>query len=139
MVVVSAIGRAGSALTTDTLVANCAASTRRCPQRRELDLMMAVARSFHGDLAQMRALGYQATVTGSQAGIVTDEVFGDARNRHQPPVISTLEGIGGGRLSRRHRPAGRGDHTLGAAAATPRLRAGATAPEAIEIYTDVPA
>ena len=83
MVAVSAIGRAGAPYATDTLLGEPrSVDPAAAPEARELDLMMACGEIISTVIMAhtLKALGYRATaLTGGQAGIVTDEVFGDAR------------------------------------------------------------
>lgn len=152
VVVVSAIGRAGAPYATDTLLSELhAVDPATPPEPRELDLMMACGEIISTVIMAhtLKAAGCPATaLTGGQAGIVTDEVFGDARIRSINPhyVISTLaegrvpvvagfQGVtdpGTGRHGA-ITTLGRGGSDTTASALGAALRA-----EAVEIYTDVP-
>lgn len=152
VVVVSAIGRAGAPYATDTLVSELRSiDPAQPPEARELDLMMACGEIISTVIfAQtLRAIGYPAlALTGGQAGIVTDEVFGDARilsiNPHyvistlaegRIPVVAGFQGVtdpGTGRHGA-ITTLGRGGSDTTASALGAALRA-----EAVEIYTDVP-
>jgi aspartate kinase len=85
VVVVSAIGRAGAPYATDTLVRLLRdVDPQVKPADREMDLMMACGEIISSAVfAQtLQSSGYPAVaLTGAQAGIVTDEVFGNARIR----------------------------------------------------------
>jgi aspartate kinase len=152
VVVVSAIGRAGAPYATDTLLAELeGVDPAATPAPRERDLIMACGEIISTVIMAhtLAAAGYPATaLTGGQAGIVTDEVFGDARIRSINPhyVISTLaegripvvagfQGVtdpGTGRHGA-ITTLGRGGSDTTASALGAALRA-----EAVEIYTDVP-
>ena len=152
VVVVSAIGRAGAPYATDTLLSELRGIDAGVPPAaRELDLMMACGEIISTVmLAQtLNAAGTPATaLTGGQAGIVTDAVFGDARitsiNPHyvistlregQIPVVAGFQGVtdpGTGRHGA-ITTLGRGGSDTTASALGAALRA-----EAVEIYTDVP-
>lgn len=152
VVVVSAIGRRGAPYATDTLVELLTAIDPTIPPApRERDLMMACGEIISTVImAQtLRTLGYAAVaLTGNQAGIITDNEFGNARileihpetilrclERGWIPVVAGFQGI--------TRPdevftdgsittLGRGGSDTTAAALGAALRA-----EAVEIYTDV--
>lgn len=97
VVVVSAIGRSGMPYATDTLIdAVREVSEATDPDPRDLDLLMACGEILSGVIfAQLlRSQGIPAsTLTGAQAGIVTDDVHGDARvvKIEAERVLRTLE------------------------------------------------
>jgi aspartate kinase len=89
VVVVSAIGRRGAPYATDTLVDLLTEIDPTIPPApRERDLMMACGEIISTVvMAQtLRTLGYPTVaLTGNQAGIITDDEFGNARiSRNQP-------------------------------------------------------
>ncbi|MBI3947483.1 MAG: aspartate kinase [Armatimonadetes bacterium] len=152
VVVVSAIGRAGAPYATDTLLNELRGVDPSVPpDPRDLDLMVACGEIISTVIfAQtLRSLGYQATaLSGGQAGIITDEVFGDARiasinpyyaisslRQGKIPVVAGFQGVtdpGTGRHGA-ITTLGRGGSDTTASALGAALRA-----EAVEIYTDVP-
>lgn len=152
VVVVSAIGRAGAPYATDTLLSELrSVDPAAVPEARELDLMMACGEIISTVIMAhtLKALGYRATaLTGGQAGIVTDEVFGDARivsiNPHYVistlaegsiPVVAGFQGVTDAGTGRHGAitTLGRGGSDTTASALGAALHA-----EAVEIYTDVP-
>jgi aspartate kinase len=152
VVVVSAIGRRGAPYATDTLVDLLTEIDPTIPPApRERDLMMACGEIISTVImAQtLRTLGYPTVaLTGNQAGIITDDEFGNARilEINPEPVLRCLEqgwipivaGFQGvtrpnaifmrGSIT----TLGRGGSDTTAAALGAALRA-----EAVEIYTDV--
>jgi aspartokinase len=83
VVVVSAIGRSGAPYATDTLIQQLeAVDPVTEPEARERDLLMACGEIISTVImAQtLKSIGLKATaLTGGQAGIVTDDSFGDAQ------------------------------------------------------------
>ena len=81
VVVVSAMGRRGSAYATDTLLDLMSGITQR-PDRRVLDLLLScgelISASLMAQLLTERGLE-AVPLTGGQAGIITDNEFGNAR------------------------------------------------------------
>jgi len=144
VVVVSAMGRRGDPYATDTLL-DLADEVGGEPNRRERDQLAACGEIISSALmAQMLcAAGCPArSMSGAQAGIVTDERFGNARivEVNPAPVLACLEkGIvpvvaGFQGVTRRGEvtPLGRGGSDTTAAALGGALQA-----VAVEIYTDV--
>ncbi len=81
VLVVSAMGRAGDPFATDTLI-NFVRDANRDTPVREMDLLMSCGEIISGVMmaATLQKLGHQAVcLTGSQAGIITDNTFGEAR------------------------------------------------------------
>lgn len=143
-VVVSAMGRAGDAYATDTLLQLVRGEDPRAPAR-ELDLAACCGEILAAVLlaATLRRLEQPAVaLTGFQAGIVTDDRFGDARilrvdpervlhhlERGEVAVVAGFQGMtAGGELT----TLGRGGSDTTAAALGVALRA-----EYVDIYTDV--
>lgn len=144
LVVVSAMGRRGSPYSTDTLI-DFAESFADPSPLRELDLIMScgeivAAVAFSGAL---RTAGTEATaLTGGQAGILTDDRFGEARilrvspseplrllRQNQVPVVAGFQGVSeDGETT----TLGRGGSDITAAALAVALGA-----ELVEICTDV--
>ncbi|MFZ5353761.1 MAG: aspartate kinase [Bacillota bacterium] len=144
VVVVSAIGRSGDPYATDTLI-NLAKSvnTETCP--REMDLIMSCGEVIScvilaGTLSKR---GHRVKVlTGGQAGIITDNNFGDAEVlRVEPkqiikcvensiiPIITGFQGITeNGEIT----TLGRGAGDYSGAIVGEAVKA-----EAVEVYTDV--
>lgn len=144
IVVVSAMGRKGQPYATDTLI-NLAKQVYTDVNPRELDLLMSV-----GEVISTVILAQTMTkngltpvaLTGAQAGIITDENFGETRiikidtNRilkeiadGRIPVVAGFQGVTGkGEIT----TLGRGGSDTTAVAIGAALRA-----EFVEIYTDV--
>jgi len=144
VVVVSAMGRSGAPYATDTLLA-MAKEAYPDPQPREIDLLMSCGEIISSVVmaGTLRKRGLPAVVlTGGQAGIVTDNRFGDARIlRVQPDhlrrhidrgdlcVVAGFQGLSEtGDVT----TLGRGGSDTTAAALAVALRA-----ELLEIFTDV--
>lgn len=144
VVVVSAMGRKGQPYATDTLLA-VAKEPNPSVSKRELDLIMYCGEMISNVVmtSSLQAAGFQAEMfTGGQAGIITDDHFGDARIlRIDPhrilkslvdgkiPVVCGFQGItDAGDMT----TLGRGGSDTTASALGVALEA-----EAIEIYTDV--
>ncbi len=145
VVVVSAIGRAGDPYATDTLIdfARKAAGGEVSP--REKDLLMSCGETVSAVIMSslLEKQGYKAiALTGWQAGIYTNDRFGDASDFEVDttklkaliedgiiPVVTGFQGITrGGDIT----TLGRGGSDTTAALLGSALRA-----EAVEIYTDV--
>ncbi len=143
VVVVSAMGRAPAPYATDTLLGliDC----DRNPNARELDALAACGEIISSVIvaATLRAFGLDAvSLTGAQAGVVTDDCHGQARIVHidtarlshhiqagQIPVVAGFQGINSaGDMT----TLGRGGSDTTAAALGAALGA-----EVVEIYTDV--
>jgi len=146
VVIVSAMGRKGDPYATDTFLGLADAISSR-PATRELDLLMACGELVSATLlaVQLQELGCPAmTLTGSQAGIITNRNFGNAeilavetkRIRHVVesgliPVICGFQGVTeGGELT----TLGRGGSDITAVAVAAALKL-----DEATIYTDVPA
>jgi len=146
VVVVSAMGRRGDPYATDTFL-DLAYAISSKPAARELDLLMACGELASATLlaVQLQELGCSAmTLTGSQAGIITNNNFGNAeilavetkRIRHVVdsgiiPVICGFQGVTeNGELT----TLGRGGSDITAVAVAAALKL-----ETATIYTDVPA
>jgi aspartate kinase len=144
VVVVSAIGRKGDPYSTDTLI-DFAHSVNYSIPSRELDLIMSCGEIISAVIMAntLTSKGYQAmALTGWQAGIVTDDNFGNAAimhiktdkiidilNRGYIPVIAGFQGITqDGDIT----TLGRGGSDTTAVVIGEGLSA-----ELVEIYTDV--
>jgi aspartate kinase len=144
LVVVSAMGRRGDPYATDTLI-NLARAVGGPWGGRELDLLMSCGETISAAvMAQvLRGKGYPAVaLTGAQAGIITDEHFGEARvlrvnsdrtlrelSEAKIPVVTGFQGV-----------TAAGDITTlgrGASDTTAAVLGVALAAEMIEIFTDV--
>lgn len=142
--VVSAMGRAGDPYATDTLLELVRAEDPGVPAR-ELDLAACCGEILAAVLlaGTLRRLGQPAVaLTGFQAGIVTDDRFGDARivrvdperllrhlERGEVAVVAGFQGAtAGGEIT----TLGRGGSDTTAAALGVALRA-----EYVDIFTDV--
>jgi aspartate kinase len=152
VVVVSAIGRRGAPYATDTLVDLLTEIDPTIPPApRERDLMMACGEIISTVvMAQtLRTLGYPTVaLTGNQAGIITDDEFGNARileinpepvlrclEQGWVPIVAGFQGVTRPNaifLRGSITTLGRGGSDTTAAALGAALRA-----EAVEIYTDV--
>jgi aspartate kinase len=144
IVVVSAIGRRGDKYATDTLV-NMATSVYDGDNARDLDIIMSVGEIISSVILSntIKAMGYEAqAVTGFQAGIITDNHFGDADvlkvdnkylmdllNKGIIPVVAGFQGVTEtGEIT----TLGRGGSDTTAAILGEALQA-----KCVEIYTDV--
>ncbi len=144
VVVVSAMGRFGDPYATDTLVDMMRGENRELPAR-ELDMLMSCGETIACTVvAQALAAKGQQTVslTGGQAGIVTDSTFGNARileintdhligllSSGKIPVVAGFQGLTSeGEIT----TLGRGGSDTSAAALAVALKA-----KWVEIYTDV--
>lgn len=144
VVVVSAMGRQGAPYATDTLKGLLEASgTNVSP--REMDLILSCGEIISGTVltGSLQAAGFKAIfLTGAQAGIITDNRFGNATIRRVDPgrILSHLEedkivvvaGFQGITEDGEITTIGRGGSDTTAAALGVALDA-----EAVEIYTDV--
>lgn len=144
VVVVSAMGRSGDPYATDTLLALANSVTTAFPER-ELDLLLSCGEIIAAVLiaASLNEAGYQAqALTGSQAGIITDDNHGQARIMEVQPtrlrdllarnIIPVVTGFQGATREGNVTTLGRGGSDITAAALGVALQA-----QAIEIYTDV--
>lgn len=144
VVVVSAIGRTGDPYATDTFINLVKGISSEFP-KRELDLLMSCGEVISGAVmtSTLKSLGFEAVLlTGGQAGIITNDSFGDARiTRVEPKAI--LEYLQSGKVvvvtgfqgiteEGQVTTLGRGGSDTTAAALGVALNA-----EAIDIYTDV--
>jgi aspartate kinase len=145
VVVVSAIGREGDPYATDTLVHFACKASDGEIALREKDLLMSCGEIISAVVmsASLERLGYKSfALTGWQAGIYTNDSFGDASDFEVDttrleallssgiiPVVTGFQGITrGGDIT----TLGRGGSDTTAAILGAALKA-----EAVEIYTDV--
>ncbi|MEG6565928.1 aspartate kinase [Thermoanaerobacterium saccharolyticum] len=144
VVVVSAIGRSGDPYATDTLI-NFAKSIYKDTPKRELDILMSCGEIISSVIFSnvLMSKGYKSKVfTGGQAGIITDDNFGDAEiirvepqylldalNQNIIPVVAGFQGI---TVDGDITTLGRGGSDTTAALLGEALKA-----YAVEIYTDV--
>ncbi|WP_434579127.1 aspartate kinase [Thermoanaerobacterium thermosaccharolyticum] len=144
VVVVSAIGRSGDPYATDTLI-NFAKSIYKDIPKRELDILMSCGEIISSVIFANTLIsrGYKSKVfTGGQAGIITDDNFGDAEiirvepqyildalNQNIIPVVAGFQGI---TVDGDVTTLGRGGSDTTAALLGEALKA-----YAVEIYTDV--
>jgi aspartate kinase len=145
VVVVSAIGRVGDPYATDTLINFARSSVEGKIEPRENDLLMSCGEIISAVImaASLTKLGYPAcALTGWQAGIHTNDCFGDAShfevdtarlkellNKGTIPVVAGFQGI-----------THNGDITTlgrGGSDTTAAILGSALQAEAVEIYTDV--
>lgn len=144
VVVVSAIGRAGDPYATDTFL-NWVKGIHFDLSKRELDLLMSCGEVISGVVlvSTLKSLGYEAVLlTGGQAGIITNNQFGDARIIRVEPQniqeylesghIVVVAGFQGMTENGQITTLGRGGSDTTAAAIGVALDA-----ELIDIYTDV--
>lgn len=144
VVVVSAIGREGDPYATDTLIGIVKGIFPELP-KRELDLLMSCGELISGvvTVSTLHSLGFDAVLlTGAQAGIITNDTFGDARIIRVEPgnilkhteegKIVVVTGFQGVTEDGQITTLGRGGSDTTAAALGVALEA-----EAIDIYTDV--
>lgn len=144
VVVVSAIGRAGDPYATDTFLKMVSSIYSEVP-KRELDLLMSCGEIISGAVmvSTLQSLGLEAVLlTGGQAGIITNNCFGDARiiRIEQEKILKHMEegkvvvvtGFQGITEDGQITTLGRGGSDTTAAAIGVALNA-----EAIDIYTDV--
>ncbi len=141
VVVVSAMGRLPDPYATDTLL-GLIGPVRGGPNR---DLLLAVGEMISAAVFAelLNSLGFRAqAMTGGQAGIITDDTFGDARILDVDPeplrralhagIIPVVTGFQGATRSGAVSTLGRGGSDLTAVALGDALDA-----ESVEIYTDV--
>ena len=144
VVVVSAIGRAGDPYATDTFIKMVSSIYSEFP-KREMDLLLSCGEIISGAVmvSTLQSFGMEAVLfTGAQAGIITNNCFGDARIIRVEPerIIKQLEegkvvvvtGFQGVTEDGQITTLGRGGSDTTAAALGVALNA-----EAIDIYTDV--
>jgi aspartate kinase len=144
VVVVSAIGRQGDPYATDTFI-NLVSSIYSEVPKREMDLLISCGEVISGAVmvSTLQSLGLEAVLlTGGQAGIITNNCFGEARIIRVEPgnIIKQLEegkvvvvtGFQGITEDGQITTLGRGGSDTTAAAIGVALNA-----EAIDIYTDV--
>ncbi|NLM21443.1 MAG: aspartate kinase [Peptococcaceae bacterium] len=144
VVVISAIGRSGDPYATDTFIKMVTSIYSEVP-KRELDLLMSCGEIISGAVmvSTLQSLGLEAVLlTGGQAGIITNNCFGDAKiiQIKQEKVLKHLEegkvvvvtGFQGVTEDGQITTLGRGGSDTTAAALGVALNA-----EAIDIYTDV--
>lgn len=144
VVVVSAIGRSGDPYATDTLIKLAKEPSDDVPQK-DLDLIMSCGETISSVIMAgcLRKAGLKSTaLTGGQAGILTDENYGNANvirvkpdnlsamlNEGYVPVVTGFIGITSkGNVT----TLGRGGSDITASILGEALKA-----ERIEIYTDV--
>ncbi len=144
VVVVSAIGRTGDPYATDTFLSIVKGICPELP-KRELDLLMSCGEVISGVVlaSTLQSLGFEAVLlTGGQAGIITNNNFGDARIvRVEPKIILehlkegkivVVTGFQGVSENGEVTTLGRGGSDTTASTLGVALNA-----EAIDIYTDV--
>lgn len=144
VVVVSAIGRKGDPYATDTFINMVNEISPEIPQR-ELDLLISCGEVISGAVmvSTLKSAGLDAVLlTGGQAGIITNDSFGDARITRVEPrkIIEHLKenkvvvvtGFQGMTEDGQVTTLGRGGSDTSASALGVALNA-----EAIDIYTDV--
>ncbi|AFM42408.1 aspartate kinase [Desulfosporosinus acidiphilus SJ4] len=144
VVVVSAIGRSGDPYATDTFL-NMVKGIYSDLPKRELDLLMSCGEVISGTVlvSTLNSMGFEAVLfTGAQAGIITNNDYGDARIVRVEPgaileqlsegkvvVVTGFQGITeDGQIT----TLGRGGSDTTASALGVALEA-----ETIDIYTDV--
>ncbi|HYE83914.1 MAG TPA: aspartate kinase [Clostridia bacterium] len=144
VVVVSAIGRNGDPYATDTLI-SLADSVGVRSNPREMDMIMSCGEIISCVILAntIKKRGYDSIVlTGGQAGIITDESFGDAEVLRVDPqftydcieknIIPVIAGFQGKSEKGEITTLGRGGSDVTGAIMGEALNA-----EAVEIYTDV--
>jgi len=144
VVVVSAIGRTGDPYATDTFIKMVSSIYSEVP-KREMDLLMSCGEIISGSVmvSTLQSLGLEAVLlTGGQAGIITNNCFGDARiiRIEQDKILKHIEegkvviitGFQGITEDGQITTLGRGGSDTTASAIGVALNA-----EAIDIYTDV--
>ncbi|WP_372997063.1 aspartate kinase [Lutispora sp.] len=144
IVVVSAIGRSGDPYATDTLI-NFVKSIGVEPNPREKDLLMSCGEVISCVMLAntLKKMGYECKVfTGAQAGIITDDNYGDAEVLKVEPdnilecveknVIPIIAGFQGVTEDGNITTLGRGGSDVTAAIIGEAINA-----EIVEIYTDV--
>jgi len=144
VMVVSAIGRKGDPYATDTLI-QFANTTCKEYQSRELDLIMSCGEIISSVMVAntIKTLGYKSmALTGFQAGIITNNCFGNAEvvkvehekilNILKEGIIPVITGFQGISENNDITTLGRGGSDTTAAILGEALKA-----EVVEIYTDV--
>lgn len=144
VVVVSAIGRSGDPYATDTFIKMVSSIYTEVP-KREMDLLMSCGEVISGSVmvSTLQSLGLEAVLfTGGQAGIITNNCFGDAkiiriepgriRKQLEEGKVVIVAGFQGTTEDGQITTLGRGGSDTTAAAIGVALNA-----EAIDIYTDV--
>lgn len=144
VVVVSAIGRSGDPYATDTLI-NLAKSVGVEPNLREMDLLMSCGEIISCVVLAntLKKRGHECKVfTGGQAGIITDDNYGDAEVIRVEPksildcteknIIPIIAGFQGMTEDGNITTLGRGGSDVSAAIIGEAINA-----EVVEIYTDV--
>ncbi|QZY56804.1 aspartate kinase [Crassaminicella profunda] len=144
VVVVSAIGRNGAPYATDTLI-NFANAAFKEYDSRELDMIMACGEMISTVILSntIKSMGYKGiALTGYQAGIITDERYGDAEVLKVDPsnildllrqdYIPVVTGFQGATEKGDITTLGRGGSDTSAAILGEALKA-----SVVEIYTDV--
>jgi aspartate kinase len=144
VVVISAMGRQGEPYATDTLIALANAA---CPELapREMDLLLSCGEIISSVVmaGTLKDRGIPATIlTGGQAGIITDDTFGNAHIQKVDPapllkrlregLVVIVPGFQGRTEKGDITTLGRGGSDTTASALGGALRA-----EVVEIYTDV--
>ena len=152
VVVVSAIGRKGAPYATDTLRGELIQiDPASMPTEREMDMMMACGEIISTAVmaTTLQSMGYPAVaLSGGQAGIITDDKYGDARilaihphtvqkaiERGQIPVVCGFQGVTATSPDGEHggvTTLGRGGSDTTGSALGAALNA-----VGVEIYTDV--
>ncbi|GAB6154532.1 aspartate kinase [Desulfosporosinus burensis] len=144
VIVVSAIGRSGDPYSTDTFL-NMVKGIHPDLPKRELDLLMSCGEVISGTVlvSTLNSMGLKAVLfTGGQAGIITNNDFGDARIIRVEPgeileqlaegKVVVVTGFQGVTESGQITTLGRGGSDTTASALGVALDA-----ETIDIYTDV--
>lgn len=144
VVVVSAIGRAGDPYATDTLMKMVSSIYSEVP-KREMDLLLSCGEVISGSVmvSTLQGLGIEAVLlTGGQAGIITNNTYGDARivrvvpeniiKQLQEGKVVVITGFQGITEDGQITTLGRGGSDTTACSIGVALDA-----EAIDIYTDV--
>ncbi|HHV62310.1 MAG TPA: aspartate kinase [Firmicutes bacterium] len=144
VVVVSAMGRAGDPYATDTLI-QLLKTVDNEPDPRDQDLLLSCGEIISSVLVSglLKSMGHPAVaLTGAQAGIITDDRFGDTRIIEVKPdlilqnlrdgKIVVVAGFQGVTQNGEVTTLGRGGSDTTAAALGAALNA-----EVVEIYTDV--
>lgn len=144
IIVVSAIGRSGDPYATDTLI-NIAKAVGCETDPREMDLLMACGEIISSVVMvnTLKKRGHDSVaLTGAQAGIITDDNFGDAevlrvdtqniQKYIDKNIIPVITGFQGANERGEITTLGRGGSDVSGSIIGEALNA-----EAVEIYTDV--
>lgn len=144
IIVVSAIGRSGDPYATDTFIKMVSTIYSEVP-KREMDLIMSCGEVISGTImvSTLQGLGLEAVLlTGGQAGVITNDSYGDARIIRIDPKnilaqltegkVVIVTGFQGVTEDGQVTTLGRGGSDTTAAAIGVALNA-----EAVDIYTDV--